>query len=126
MRSAVVDPFPGRDSCGFPGSDRRLRSDAERPVAGGNLPLVDGLAILDDRGAAMEGTGRTDVSREGQDRRAGGEPAGVRGLDDEVLLAMDAKRRLRDVDQGQACSRGIGRDRLVAEVEAEPAGPGLA
>ena len=57
----------------------------------------------------------------------GGEVVGVRGLDDEVLLALVAASVASGTSSRVDAGAGrVGGDGLVAQVEAEPAGPGAA
>ncbi len=44
----------------------------------------------------------------------------MRGLDDEVLLALAAEGGVEEVEQREASPDRVGRDRLVSQVEAEP------
>ena len=56
----------------------------------------------------------------------GGKRSACGGLDDEVLLALAADDRVGEVGEVNAGAGRVGGDGLVAEVEAEPAGPGPA
>ena len=72
----------------------------------------------------MEGHGRADVGRDGQQAacRAGSRSACGR-LDDEVLLALAAEVGVGQAQERQPGADRVGGDGLVAEVEADPAGP---
>src|SRR5437660_1293228 len=64
-------------------------SKAQHAVARGNLPFVDEVAVLDHISPAVQRTGRANMSGKRQHRRAGNEPGRLRGLDDQVLLAVN-------------------------------------
>src|SRR4051812_43124020 len=100
-------------------------SNPDRAIAGGDFPLVDDRAVLDDVGAAVQGTGRANVCGQGEDGGARGKVAGVGRLDDQVLLALAAQLRLGDVEEGQPGSGRVSGHRLVAQVKAETAGTGM-
>lgn len=50
----------------------------------------------------------------------------MRGVHDQMSLALAAEGGVGDAEQGQARVGGIGGDGLVAQVEAEPAGARVA
>ena len=85
------------------GADRGPQPLAPRPS-----PLVVPVA------------GGADVGPRSQDGGAGGEAVRVRGLDDAMLLALAAEGGVEDVEQRDVRADRVGRDRLVAQVEAEP------
>ena len=99
-------------------------SDADDPIARGDVPLVPRLAVRDDVGAPMQGEVGADVRRDGQQPGADRKAIGRGRLDDQVLLAVADELRLGQVDQVHARAGRVGGDGLVAEVQAEPAGPG--
>ena len=60
-------------------------------------------AVLDDVGAAVQGDGRADVGRDRQQRGADRDALGLGCLDDQVLLAVDDRPGIVELEQ--ACAR---------------------